>query len=83
MPGFDELKRKAQHALGDEQKTDDALNRAARFVNDKTGGKHADKVEKGREFLDDKVGEEQGGRESSTLEDPPPAEQPGSGDHRR
>jgi hypothetical protein len=56
--GFDELKKKASELLGNEEKTDDALDRAARFANEKTGGKYEDKVQQGRDFADGKVGDE-------------------------
>lgn len=55
--GFDEIKRKAQSALGDEQKTDEYLDKGADFINEKTGGKYSDKVQQGRDFLDDKIGD--------------------------
>lgn len=58
MAGFDELKNKAAEALKNEEKTDDALDRAADFANEKTGGKHSDKVQQGRDFLDRKLGDE-------------------------
>jgi hypothetical protein len=58
--GLDAFKNKINDVLGDEKQTDDALERAERFINDKTGGKHADKVDKGREFIDGKVGDERG-----------------------
>ncbi|TDE99087.1 antitoxin [Occultella glacieicola] len=56
--GFDELKKKAGELLGNEERTDSALDRAADFANDKTGGKYADKVQQGRDFADGKVGDE-------------------------
>ncbi|HLS63804.1 MAG TPA: antitoxin [Ruania sp.] len=58
MVGFDELKNKASEALQNEEKTDGALDSASDFVNEKTGGKHEDKVQQGRDFLDGKVGDE-------------------------
>lgn len=58
MVGFDELKNKASEALQNEEKTDGALDSASDFVNKKTGGKHEDKVQQGRDFLDGKVGDE-------------------------
>lgn len=55
---FDSIKKKISETLGDEKKTDAALDRAARFVSEKTGGKHDDKIAKGRDFVDGKVGDE-------------------------
>ncbi|MEE6281842.1 antitoxin [Georgenia sunbinii] len=52
---------KAKEALGGEkgeQHSDDALDRASGLADDKTGGKHADKVEKGRDAADKKIGNE-------------------------
>lgn len=55
---FDSIKKKVTDVLGDEQKTDSALDRAEQFVSEKTGGKHDDKITKARDFVDDKVGDE-------------------------
>lgn len=44
--------------LKDEKKTDAILDKAADAVNKTTGGKFADKVEKVRDFADDKLGDE-------------------------
>lgn len=63
MSRFDELRNKAADALGDEEKTDGALDKAANFLREKTGGQHDDKIQKGRDFLDDKLGEERQGGE--------------------
>ena len=57
LAGFDELKRKAADALKDEEKTDRKLDEAAQFLREKTGGQHDDKIQKGRDFLDDKLGD--------------------------
>ena len=59
--GFDAFKNKINDVLGDEQQTDKALDQATNFVNDKTGGKYADKVEQGRDFVDGKVGDDRAG----------------------
>lgn len=56
--GFDAFKDKVNDVLKDEKKTDDALDKAAGFIDEKTGGQHADKVQQGRDFLDGKVGDE-------------------------
>ena len=69
MVGFDELKNKATEALGNEEKTDSALDKAANFLSEKTGGQHDDKIQKGRDFLDDKLGE-QGAEGDTPNEDP-------------
>lgn len=52
---------KAKDALsGDkgEKRSDDALDRASDFADDKTGGKHADKIDKGRDAADKRIGNE-------------------------
>lgn len=52
---------KAKDALGGdkgEQRSDDALDRASDFADDKTGGKHADKIDKGRDTADKRIGNE-------------------------
>lgn len=56
--GFDAFKDKVNDVLGNEQQTDDAIEKAKDFANDKTGGKYADQVEQGGDFADGKVGEE-------------------------
>ena len=52
---------KAKDALGSEKGekgSDAALDRASDMADDKTGGKHADKVDKARDAADKKVGNE-------------------------
>ncbi|MGY1619298.1 antitoxin [Geodermatophilus sp. SYSU D00691] len=39
-----------------EKKSDDVLDKAAAFLDEKTGGKHADQIAKAREFADEHVG---------------------------
>ncbi|MFV0426189.1 MAG: antitoxin [Beutenbergiaceae bacterium] len=56
--GFDEIKDKVTGALGDEEKSDSLLDKAEDLINDKTGGKFADQVGKGRDFIDGQVGDE-------------------------
>lgn len=51
---FDKLKG----ALSDEKTTDAALDKAADAANKATGGKHADHVEKARDFGDSRLGDE-------------------------
>jgi len=58
MAGFDELKRKASEALQNEEKTDSALDKGAQFLDEKTGGKYSEKIQQGRDKLDEKVGDE-------------------------
>ncbi|WP_420115086.1 antitoxin [Pseudactinotalea sp.] len=60
--GFDAFKdkvsQKVNEVVGNEEQTDNALDQAQKFVNEKTGDKYADKVEQGRDFIDGKVGDE-------------------------
>src|SRR5699024_12294745 len=58
MVGFDELKGKASEALQNEEQTDSALDKAADFIDEKTGGEHADKIQQGRDVIDGKTGDE-------------------------
>jgi hypothetical protein len=58
---FGELGKKAQQFLDSEEgekKSDEALDKVAEFLDEKTGGKHASQIEKGREFADDHIGRE-------------------------
>lgn len=54
------LMDKANEFIGSEQGeqvTDQGLQGAADFANEHTGGEHADKIQKGQQFLDDKIGQ--------------------------
>lgn len=53
---FDSIKNKVTDLLGDEEQTDAVLDKAAEFVNEKTGGQHEDKIAQAREFADGKLG---------------------------
>jgi hypothetical protein len=56
--------KKAKDALGTEQgeqRSDDALDKAGQFADDKTGGKHDAQIDKGRQFADEHIGNEQSG----------------------
>lgn len=55
--GIDDLRRKAREALGDEQRTDAALGKAAELLDRKTGGKHAAHIDRGRDELDKRLGD--------------------------
>ncbi|MHB1064693.1 MAG: antitoxin [Georgenia sp.] len=56
--GIDDLKGKAQEFLSDEEKSDEALDKAADLLDEKTGGKHAAHIDTGRDALDKRVGNE-------------------------
>ncbi|MGY1810211.1 antitoxin [Blastococcus sp. SYSU D00669] len=45
-----------------EKKSDDGLDKAAGFLDEKTGGKHADQIAEAREFADEHVGRKDGDR---------------------
>ncbi|MFC4554552.1 antitoxin [Georgenia faecalis] len=49
---------KAKDAVGGEKGSDAALDKGANLADDKTGGKHADKIDKGQDALDGKIGSE-------------------------
>ncbi|SEE64064.1 antitoxin [Ruania alba] len=57
MVGFDDIKNKASEALKNEEQTDQGLDAAANFADEKTGGQHSEHIDKGRDFLDGKLGE--------------------------
>ncbi|HLS14428.1 MAG TPA: antitoxin [Beutenbergiaceae bacterium] len=59
--GLDDIKKKVTGALSDEDRTDAHLDKGADAINKRTGGKHADRVSKAREFLDSKLGDERTG----------------------
>jgi hypothetical protein len=45
---FDELKDKAKDALGQHgDKADEGVDRAGRFVDERTGGQHSEHIQKG------------------------------------
>ncbi len=49
---------KAKDLIGkNDQKIDDAIEKAGDVIDDKTGGKFEDKVDKAQDFLKDKTGE--------------------------
>ena len=57
--GIDDLRKKATGYLNSdkgEQATDAALDRAASLVDAGTGRKHTDKITRGRDTLDEKIG---------------------------
>lgn len=56
--GFDAIKNKISEVLGNEEQTDSALDAAADFANDKTGGQYGDQIQQGRDLADGKIGEE-------------------------
>jgi hypothetical protein len=59
------LADKAKNALNSEkgeQQSDQALDKAAQFADERTGGSHADQIEKGRDMADQRIG----------LQNPPP-----------
>ena len=58
--GFDELKAKAQAAMDsakDEKSTDDAIERAGDFLDQKTGSAHKERIDTAQEFADKHLGE--------------------------
>jgi hypothetical protein len=59
-----DLGKKAKDFLDSEEgekRSDAAFDKAAEFLDDKTGGKHTEQIEKGREFADEHVGRTDGG----------------------
>lgn len=56
--GFSEMKDKVTKVLKDEKASDDLLDKAAAAAKKATGGKADDKIEKVRDIIDKKVGDE-------------------------
>ena len=54
---MDKGKDALSNKLGDEQQTDQALDKGQDMAGDRLGG-HEDKIQKGRDALDDRVGEQ-------------------------
>lgn len=55
---MDKGKDALSNAMGDEQKSDDLLDKGEGFANDRLAG-HEDQIAKGRDALDDRVGDGQ------------------------
>lgn len=62
---FDSIKKKVEEVLGDEARTDSALDKAVDFASEKTAGKYDEHIAKGRDAVDGKVGDELGGSQGS------------------
>ena len=57
---FGELAKKAEQALDSEKGekySDEALDKAERFADERTGGKHSSQLEKAERFADEHIGE--------------------------
>ncbi|MBN6777213.1 antitoxin [Pseudoclavibacter alba] len=55
------LMDKANEFLGSEQgeqASDQALQGAADFANERTGGQHGEQIQQAQQFLDDKIGQQ-------------------------
>jgi hypothetical protein len=62
MSMFDEMKDKASEAAGEhgdqvEEYSDKGLDQAQTMADDQLGEEHADEVAKGRDMLDDRIGD--------------------------
>ena len=58
MAGLFDKAKDALNSDKGEQGSDSALDKAARFVDEKTGGKHTDQIQKARDAADDRIGNE-------------------------
>jgi MT0933-like antitoxin protein len=59
VPDFSEMARKAKEFVGSHDKeSDEALDKAADFVNERTGGSHESQVQSGERKLEDYLGVE-------------------------
>jgi len=54
---FDELKDKFESSGLEEKASDAGIERAGEFVEERTGGKFDEQIEKGEDLLDDRIGE--------------------------
>jgi MT0933-like antitoxin protein len=65
---FGKLGKKAKDFLDSEEgekKSDAVFDKAAEFLDEKTGGKHTAQIEKGRDVADEHVGRTDGGEHRS------------------
>jgi hypothetical protein len=59
MPDFSEMAKKAKDFVGShDQQSDEALDKAAEFVNERTGGSHESQIQSGERKLEDYLGVE-------------------------
>ena len=74
---LDDLKGKAQHLIGgNEQAIKDGIEKAGDFVDSKTGGKYADKVDAAQRGASDFVDNADGRPGTAPAAEPHVAEQP-------
>jgi hypothetical protein len=57
---------KAKEFLGDEERSDSLLDKAAQAADKATGGKHSEQIRQARKAADDRLGDEQGGKPRTT-----------------
>jgi hypothetical protein len=59
MPDFGEMANKAKEFIGSHDKqSDEALDKAADFINERTGGGHESQIQAGERKLEDYLGVE-------------------------
>ncbi|MFD1722160.1 antitoxin [Amnibacterium endophyticum] len=68
MAGLFDKAKDALNSDKGESTSDSVLDKAARFADEKTGGKHTDKIEQARDAADDRVGNE--GSQQGRTTDP-------------
>lgn len=74
---LDDLKGKAQHLIdGNEQAIKDGIEKAGDFVDSKTGGKYADKVDSVQRGASDFVDKSNGEPETAPVVEPHVVEEP-------
>ncbi len=62
---------KAKDMLGDNQESvDQGIDQAADFVDEKTGGQHAEQIDQGADFVKDQAGNFLGGDKQDEPEQP-------------
>ena len=57
--GFGDKAKEFLDSEQGEQRSDQALDKAEQFADDKAGGKFGDQIDKGRDFADEHVGQDE------------------------
>jgi hypothetical protein len=60
LGGLGDKAKKALDSEQGEQRSDQALDKAEQFADDKTGGKHGSQIDKARDAADQRIGQEGG-----------------------
>jgi hypothetical protein len=61
LGGLADKAKKALDSEQGEQRSDQALDKAEQFADEKTGGKYDQQIDKGRDFADEHLGQQDAG----------------------